>query len=164
MSIFYFVKVNGRGNSGRTEEGSWEARWSEKQTQANGTDRASGYEKEGGESQVNRYATPALQRLSPEFAAAAEADRVAHASLLGRYASPVLERTDGILGGVGGLAHICGLLSKMGAIVCCVSDGEPDKPLIETIPALQSWQSHVQNAKTLVRSPSETTLRPQSER
>ena len=52
--------------------------------------------------QVNRYATPALQRLSPEFAAAAEADRVAHASILGRYVSPALERTEGILGGAGG--------------------------------------------------------------
>ena len=54
--------------------------------------------------QVNRYATPALQRLSPEFATAAEADRVAHASILGRYVSPALERTEGVLGGVGGFA------------------------------------------------------------
>ena len=54
--------------------------------------------------QVNRYATPALQRMSPEFATAAEADRVAHASILGRYVSPALERTEGLLGGAGGLA------------------------------------------------------------
>ena len=53
--------------------------------------------------QVNRYATPALQRMSPEFATAAEADRVAHASILGRYVSPALVRTEGILGGAGGL-------------------------------------------------------------
>ena len=53
VSVFSFVKVNGRGNSGRTEEGSGKARWSKEQTQANGsngTDRASCYEKEEGES------------------------------------------------------------------------------------------------------------------
>ena len=50
MSVFSFVKVNGRGNSDRTEEGSGKARWSKEQTQANGTDRASCYEKEEGES------------------------------------------------------------------------------------------------------------------
>ena len=50
MSVFSFVKVNGRGNSDRTEEGTGTSCWSKKQTQANGTDRASCYEKEEGES------------------------------------------------------------------------------------------------------------------
>ena len=55
MSVFSFVKVNGRGNSDRTEEGSGKARWSKEQTQANGTYRASCYEKEEGKSLEPSY-------------------------------------------------------------------------------------------------------------
>ena len=53
MSVFSFVKVNGRGNSGRTEEGSGKARWSKEQTQANATYRARGDEKEEGQGFLN---------------------------------------------------------------------------------------------------------------
>ena len=53
VSVFSFVKVNGRGNSGRSEEGSGTACGSEEQTQANAADRARGYEKEGGQGLLN---------------------------------------------------------------------------------------------------------------
>ena len=88
--------------------------------------------------QVNRYATPALQRLSPEFAAAAEADRVAHASLIGRYVSPVLERTDGILGGVGGLA--AGAAEFLGPLALA----EGVTRAVDSIPTDRQWYTPVQ--------------------
>ena len=66
MSVFSFVKVNGRGNSDRTEEGSGKARWSKEQTQGNGTYRASCYEKEEGESLEPKGSHPLAKLLRPK--------------------------------------------------------------------------------------------------
>ena len=65
MSVFSFVKVNGRGNSGRTEEGSGKARWSKEQTQAT-TYRARGDEKEEGESLEPKGSHPLAKLLRPK--------------------------------------------------------------------------------------------------
>ena len=66
VSVFSFVKVNGRGNSDRTEEGSGKARWSKEQTQANGTYRASCYEKKEGESLEPKGSHPLAKLLRPK--------------------------------------------------------------------------------------------------
>ena len=88
--------------------------------------------------QVNRYATPALQRMSPEFATAAEADRVAHASILGRYVSPALERTEGFLGGAGGLA--AGAAEFLGPLALA----EGVTRAVDSIPTDRQWYTPVQ--------------------
>ena len=75
MSVFSFVKVNGGGNSDRTETGKGKACWGKKQTQANGTDRASCYEKEEGESLEPKGSHPLAKLLRPKGMVASRTSR-----------------------------------------------------------------------------------------
>ena len=66
---------------------------------------------------INQYATPLLQRLSPEFANAAEADAAMAASRIGQYATPALRAatTGEAALGLGGLAPLAGGLAAVTA-------------------------------------------------
>ena len=89
--------------------------------------------------QVNRYATPALQRLSPEFAAAAEADRAAHAATMSRYVSPALERAEGALG--------AGLATTAAEFLGPLALAEGVTRTIDSIPKDRAWYTPVHSGE-----------------